>query len=169
MLKLLLPLFYRWINSGTGPGSEFDSGFDSPRPDQNPPSAGIYHRLIFHLDANPSLPSPYKGDRASRWKTTVYHVQAVWSPTVILSVDSVYFVSEVGRVSPQTCSSHLAADQQKMGEVVRAVFGREWEKGFVDVQAYSGRVTLYLIIHFHAWTSESPGGLSKKHICGLRS
>lgn len=73
-----------------------------------------------------------------------------------------FFVSEVGRVSPQTCSGPLATDQQKMGEVVRAIFGREGVKGFVDVQACSGRVTLYLIIHFHAWTSESPGELSKK-------
>lgn len=30
----------------------------------------------------PPLSSPHKGDRASRWKNTVYHTQVVWPQAV---------------------------------------------------------------------------------------
>lgn len=37
----------------------------------------------------PFLLSPHKGDRASKWKSTICHMQVVWSQAVILSVASV--------------------------------------------------------------------------------
>lgn len=48
--------------------------------------------------------------------------------------------------------------------------GRPWEEmreRLCGVQAYSVRVPFYLVMHFCAWTSESPGQLSKNTCVGF--
>ena len=73
------------------------------------------------------------------------------------SVCSLSFLSpEVGGAFPQTCYGPSATSLWAAA-AVRALLGTKWEKGFVGVLAYSVGVTFYLIIHFCAWTSESPG------------
>lgn len=77
-----------------------------------------------------------------------------------------FFVSGVGRVLPQTFSGPLALANGKWG----GDWDPPWEETrerLCGVQAYSVRGTFYLVMHFCAWMSESPGQLSKTTCVGF--
>lgn len=132
---------------------------DSSRPDQNP------HLLIVHLGANPSL--SLKSPRAQQGQQVEKH--SLLPSCVVSGSHSVcslsFLVSDVGGALPQTCSGPWAPGRRGMAVVVRTLLGRKCKKGFMDVQAYSVGVALYLIIHFHEHQNHS--GSCLNNICGI--